>query len=155
APGQLPQPESRGAEAFHLVRTFRSRGELSSHIQIPGRGPLPATPEAFDGIDHFVVASGRIASDGAGTQALRHWLLRGNKVGVTLDRVEPEAVAGLFGDALDFQLVDRVALTDFAVATRSGDRVVTDPAQAQRHERPVDFARVLLPPHERPVHTIE
>src|SRR5262249_37128419 len=153
--GQLPLPENKGEEAFHLVRTFRSRGELSAHIQLPGRGPLPATAEAFEGIDHFVIASGRIGEDAAGTRALRHWLLRGGKVWVMLDRVEPEAVAGLLGDALDFQVVDRVGLTRFTIETRSGDRVVQDPAQAQQHERPVDFARVLLPPTERPIHTVE
>src|SRR5262249_44317733 len=40
----------------------------------------------------------------------------------------------------------------FRVESQAAALGVTAPLQ--QHERPVDFARVLLPPHERPRHTV-
>src|SRR5262249_1789397 len=104
--------------------------------------------EGFDGIDHFVSAWGRLADDPAGLRALRQWLERGGKVWVMLDLVDPEVVAPLLGDALDFQVVDRVGLTNFAVQEGEDAQPPEDPQAGQVHERPGDFVRVLLPPQE-------
>ncbi len=151
--GQLPQPESRAAEAVHFARTFRSTRKLSEFVQIVNPGFLAPTAEAFDGIDHFVLASGRIGRDPAGMQALRQWLERGGKVWVMLDLVEPEVVAHLLGDALDFQVVDRVSLTTFKIQTPPTGQPVTE-LPVQQHEQPVDFVRVLLPAPERAQHIV-
>jgi hypothetical protein len=102
---------------------------------------------AFDGIDHLVLASNRLIGDPAGMRALRHWLEQGGQVWVMLDRVEPEAVTALLGEALDFDVVGRVSLTDFRIqetAPLPGAGI----APLQKHERPVGFARVLLPLNE-------
>src|SRR5438105_9114095 len=70
-----------------------------------------------------------------------------------LDMVEPEVVAPLLGDALDFQVVDRVSLTTIEIATQlSGKRLWEEPVRD--YERPVEFVRVLLPQNERPRHTV-
>ena len=71
----------------------------------------PPLPEAFDGIDHLVLASNRLADDPVGVRAVRQWLMRGGRLWVLLDRVDPDVLAPLLGDALDFQVVDRVSLT--------------------------------------------
>jgi hypothetical protein len=61
--------------------------------------------------------------------------------------VEPDIIAPLLGDALDFQLVDRVGLTSFQIESHpKGERLESD---LQKHDRPVEFARVLLPAHEQ------
>src|SRR4029077_7440226 len=83
----------------------------------------------------------------------RRWLERGGTVWVMLDLVEPEAIAPLLGDAFDFQVVDRVTLTSSTLVTdlagqRQGEQ------QAQQHKRPVEFVRVLLPPHETALYTV-
>ncbi len=113
--GQVPQPDSKAEEASRLTRAFRLARNLSEFVQRISPGPVPPVSEAFEGIDHFILASARIAQDPAGMRALRHWLQRGGKVWVMLDLVEPEILAPLLGDALDFQVVDRVALTSFTV----------------------------------------
>jgi hypothetical protein len=74
--GRLPAPPSHFEEALTLVRTFRHSCELSALVPVVQADSLPALPKAFDGIDHFVLASGRIADDPAGMRALRHWLQR-------------------------------------------------------------------------------
>jgi hypothetical protein len=79
-------------------------------------------------------------------QALRRWLERGGVLWVMLDLAEPERLAPLLGDALDFQVVDRVGLTDFQIDTIPASLGVIP--RRQSHERPVDLVRVLLPPGE-------
>jgi hypothetical protein len=152
--GRLPQPESRAAEVLHLVRTFRSVRKLrSASVTEIGPGSLPPTPQAFEGIDHFVVATPGIADDPVGLQALRRWLEHGGKVWVMLDIVDPEAVAPLLGDALDFRLVDRVGLTTVNI-----ERQPPEPHPPwwlpPEYDRPVELARVLLPRGERAEHTV-
>jgi hypothetical protein len=151
ANGQLPAPESSDEETVTLARVFREARQLSERVHRITPRLLPATDQAFDGIDHFAVASGQIARHPAAMRALRHWLEGGGKLWVMLDRVDPEAVAPLLGEALDFQLVDRVPLTSFAIDTAG-----TPPgsAETQRHDRPVRLARVLLPPGEVPRHSV-
>jgi hypothetical protein len=153
-PGQFPQPDSRRAEAVVLARTFRLARELSGLVSSVTDQSLPPTPETFDGIDHFVLASNRIAHDPAGMQALRQWLQRGGTVWVMLDMVELETVAPLLGDALDFEVVDRISLTDFKIETRSRGSDLPKPL-AERHERPVEFVRVLLPSSAGPQESIQ
>jgi hypothetical protein len=148
--GRLPRPPSPSEEAVTLALTFRQARKWSVHLTTVRPGSLPATPEAYDGIDLLIVASGRVADDPVGMQALRRWLAGGGRVWVMLDLVDVEAVAPLLGEALDFQVVDRVSLTRFQVESSP-----SGPRAEQRHERPVTFARVLLPPGERPRHTVE
>src|SRR2546430_927250 len=82
----LPRPESREQEALRMALAFRHASEprrpraaLSKDIQRIDPGPLPATAEGYDGIDHVLLASRRIADDPAGAQALRRWLQRGGR----------------------------------------------------------------------------
>ncbi|HVS36579.1 MAG TPA: hypothetical protein VMS17_13525, partial [Gemmataceae bacterium] len=146
--GQLPRPDSPDDEAVHLALMFRQAAHLSDHInRLPTR-PLPPTEQAFSGIDHLIVASDRIADDPAGMRALRHWVEQGGRVWVLLDRVDPDKIAPLLGDALDFQLVDRVGLTSFPIEGPT-------PPDRTTEERPVDFARVLLPAQDHVLYTIQ
>ncbi len=154
-PGALPPAPLENDDTLTLLRTFRAARELSPVITIAPHTPLPPTPDPFGGIDHFVVAGNRIADDPAGLASLRQWLERGGYVWVMLDRVNLDAVAPLLGDAVDFQVIDRVGLTDFQIDTHAIVRTPGTEVFRQRHERPVDFVRVLLPRDERPRHTID
>lgn len=155
-PGQLPQPDSKDEEALTLARAFRLTHKLSDVIpRLPlPPGLLPPVEQTFNGIDHFILASNRIARDPGGMQALRRWLEQGGKVWVMLDRVEPDTLAPLLGDALDFTVVDRVSLSAFKIEMYPTSERMFQLAE-QKHERPVDFARVLLPPGERVKYTVQ
>jgi hypothetical protein len=151
--GQLPQPESPAAEAVELARVFRSMRSLSEFVQVVNPGNLPPTSEALDGIDHFILATSRIRNDPAGLQALRHWVQQGGKLWVMLDRVAPDVLVPLLGDAFDFQVVDRVSLNRFRLET-PGSEAPLDLVPMQEHERPVELVRVVLPAGERARHTV-
>jgi hypothetical protein len=152
--GQLPQPESPRDEALPLAYSFRHAGQMSGFVQTVSPGSLPPTAEAFDGIDHFMITSGRLADDPAGLRALRRWLERGGTVWVLLDMVDEKTLAPLLGDALDFHVVDRVSLTDFTIDKQPPTEGRPEPGDAQENERPVEFARVLLPRRERVPYTV-
>jgi hypothetical protein len=170
--GEMPRPEPAGSEALTLARTFRAARNLSEFVSICQPGPLPPMPEGLDGVDHFVLASKRIASDPTGMRSLRQWVQRGGALWVMLDLVPPDIIAPLLGEALDFQVVDQTSLTNFAIETYlpgwSGgqrgvrpqqpggvDIALLEPPLQQQHERPVNFVRVLLPPGEQVKHTID
>jgi hypothetical protein len=144
--GRPPPPRSPNEEAIELARTLRSASGLSEYVHSFPPHSLPPAAEAFDAVDHVVLASGRVAQDPVGLRVLRQWLERGRRVWVMLDRVDPEAVAPLLGDAVDFELVDRVRLT----GVRFDGPAAGAETPVQEFERPVEFARVLLPPRERP-----
>jgi hypothetical protein len=151
---QLPQPDSPNQESLSLARAFRLMVRQSGIVQRVERGQIAPMAKAFDGIDHFILASNRIADDPTGMRALRHWLQQGGKVWVMLDRVYPKTVAPLLGDALDFELVDRVDLTHFQIQPHSEGERLSEPPLPQAHDRPVEFARVLLPAHELIRHSV-
>jgi hypothetical protein len=86
--------------------------------------------------------------------ALRRWVERGGKLWAMLDRIEPESLAPLLGDALDFQVVDRVRLASVRLEAPKVGQTFPEKLDEHIHERPVEFVRVLLPPQERVRHTI-
>lgn len=151
--GQLPQPPTPDEDADTLVRTFRHARNLSEQVNSATLGLLPPTPLAFDGIDHFVLATNRIAQDPVGLRTLRQWVEQGGRLWVMLDRVNPEVIAALLGDTFDFEIVDRVSLTHFSIDTRSTG-TASPPPLVEQHERPVTFVRVLLPAQEQVDHTV-
>ncbi|MGL4549616.1 MAG: hypothetical protein ACRC33_00400, partial [Gemmataceae bacterium] len=61
----------RADEVLDLVRSFRHQVRLSEAVNPVKQRFLPPTPEAMDGLEHFVLATDRIAEDVAGKQALR------------------------------------------------------------------------------------
>lgn len=152
--GDFPPWPTMAEERHVVVQSMRLTCELSASMARHFRGLLPPIPEAFDGIDHFVVASERLLEDPVGLRALRQWAERGGRVWVMLDRVGTDVAAGLLGDAVDFQLLDRVRLSTFQLDKPAHLWAGEAASVAQRHENPVAFARVLLPDHERKTFTI-
>lgn len=148
-----PRDEARADEARDLVRILRHQRGLSERVTWLRQRQLPPAALALDGIDHFVLASDRIAEDHAGQRALRTWLHRGGSLWVLLDRVQVETVAALLGDALDLQVVDRTSLVKIEV--QSGpDHPGRTPAEVRELEEPVDFVRVLAP-RQRVLYTVD
>jgi hypothetical protein len=150
--GDLPPSDSPSEEALRLVRTLRASAKLPEFVHEIRPGALPVNAEAFAGIEQFVLASNRIARDPVGMQTLRQWLEQGGRVWVMLDVVDEETLDALLGEILDFEVVGRLGLTSFDVQSASSARLAK--ATVQRHDRPVNFARVLLPPDAQPEYTV-
>jgi hypothetical protein len=148
-----PRDQASAEDLRDLVRVLRSRWSLSANLHSVKQRFLPPTPEALDGIDHFVLASDRIAEDFAGLRALRAWLEGGGFLWIPLDLVAPQTVTALLGDTLEVQVVDRISLTTIHI--RNGSSASLRPeAEAREVEEPVDFVRVLAP-RQQPLYTID
>ncbi|MFO0797790.1 MAG: hypothetical protein U0804_09945 [Gemmataceae bacterium] len=135
------EPHHSAAAAF--VKLVRKAATLPDEVTVPPDGPLPPTPEAFDGVDHVVVAGNRLAGDPAGRWALRQWVARGGRLWVLLDLVDADSVAPLLGDDRPVEVVDRVGLTRVHLAP---------PRQAAQHrdfDQPVEHVRVLPADRDR------
>lgn len=152
-PGLIAHPPLYSDEVNGMIQSMRGAARLATPLAPEVRGrSLPLVPEAFEGIDHLVIASNRVAQDPVGLRAARQWLMRGGTVWVFLDHVELDSVAPLLGGVVDFHVIDRVSLATFRVAPRPEQRF-SEPEQ--NHDRPVGFARVLLPSGEESRYVID
>jgi hypothetical protein len=138
-------------EAVTFARTIREADKMSEQVFVVQPGFLPTVPAAFEGVDHFLLASNRLAADPAGQGSLRHWVQQGGKLWVMLDLVQPELVASVLGDDLDFQIVDRVSLTTIQINRTKADALA---APERELEQPVNFIRMLLSGRDRVLHTV-
>ncbi|MCH7990096.1 MAG: hypothetical protein IID46_13225, partial [Planctomycetes bacterium] len=85
----------------------------------------------------------RPASDIAGLTAIRRWLHAGGRLWIMLDQVKPETVALLLGDAFDYQVVDRVSLTELQIL-ETGSNSGKDDHLLRSFETPVEMLRALV-----------
>ena len=114
--------ESGGEDVLGLVRLFRLAAQVSGHVDIVYDRFLPPTADAFDGVDHFVVADRRLVNDPAGQLALRRWLEQGGRLWVMLDLADPDAVSGALGNRLGIHIVDRTSLTTVRIRNHVASR---------------------------------
>jgi len=145
-------PDSGAAEALLLARTFRLAANQSEKVSVVSDRFLPPMAAAFDGIDHFVVATNRLGDDPVGRRALRQWVEQGGRVWVMLDLVDPKTVAQFLGEDFDIQVVDRVSLTNVALH-RATDTIAT--VEGRAFDRPVEFVRVTLSGAHKLLHLVD
>jgi hypothetical protein len=135
--------------AILLAHTLRSAAGLPEQLAVLREAFLPTGVEAFDGVDHVILAGNRFAADPTGCAALRAWVERGGKLWVRLDLVDAENVASILGEDFGIRVIDRVGLTDVRLART----VEPPPTTGQLYEEPVDLVRVSLPADWTTLHT--
>lgn len=139
-PETEPMYDSAFARPYDAAVAMRLAAGLSRRIgefQLP---VLPASVQDLDALDHLIVHNRVPFQDAATVEAIRAWLMRGGRLWIMLDRVDPSDVQWLLGDRLTPQVVDRTELTHFQLVSTSEPPTV----DTQEHERPVDFMRVLV-----------
>ncbi|HUT95356.1 MAG TPA: hypothetical protein VMY37_38230 [Thermoguttaceae bacterium] len=133
--------------ALEVVSASRQSTGLSPIVPELYEDFLPPVVESLDGLDQLVLAGDRLASDAAARVAVRRWLLGGGRLWIMLDRVEPETVELLLGEAFRCRVVDRVGLTRVAIRGVSAD-AESFTGEPREFEQPVDLVRVLAPDAE-------
>jgi hypothetical protein len=140
-------------QAIRLLYAYRqTAGLLPIHLEIIPDRFLPASAEALDGVDTFVLAGHRLANDPAGELALRRWLEQGGTLWVMLDLTDPAIVTRLLGDSLPIQVVDRTSLTTLQIVVPGLESREQSPAVEL--EQAVDFVRVVPTPEDKVLHRI-
>lgn len=137
---RLVPDENLGANA-ELVVTSRLEAQRTRRMASLLDHSLPPSAEAFQALDHLVLADSRLTNDSAGLAATRRWLFGGGRLWVMLDQVDPSVLARLLGDEFVCEIIDRVGLTTVQLADpQAGGKVVS----TQEYEQPVEFVRVAV-----------
>lgn len=125
--------------ALAAARTSRSLNPTSP-ILVPDF--LPPWTMANRGIDVLLLATDRLESDTAGLATLRGWVRDGGRLWIALDVVSPNTVRAILGHDSGIEVVDRVELDRFTIATedRQSGMTRTDEVDV---EEPVDMVRVV------------
>lgn len=124
------------------IAAMRVSSSLSPLVAILHEDFLPPVFESLDGLDQLVLAGDRLASDAAGLVAVRHWLHRGGRLWVMLDKVDPTTVELLLGNGFRCRIVDRVGLCRVLIR-EVHERGEVSPHPPREFEEPVDLVRVL------------
>ncbi|MBN80926.1 MAG: hypothetical protein CMJ70_12385 [Planctomycetaceae bacterium] len=139
--GDWDTPE-RHDFAFEAIAAVHRTGRMARRVQeFPG-SPLPPLERALEGLDHLVISHNQLATDGAGTTAIRQWLYRGGVLWVMLDRVDLETVGRLLGNPLDWVSVGRVDLIETDLRNVAGTALEDQPF---RLPEPMPFIQMILP----------
>lgn len=111
---------------------------------------LPPWGESLESIDQLLLTSDQIRHDEAGLTAIRSWVRDGGKLWLALDRLEMDTVRAILGNAVNFDIVDRVAVDKFTLESSEvlGKTTVRDEGD---YEVPVDFVRVVTTSNDVPV----
>jgi hypothetical protein len=134
-------PEEDTDAVSQLIATARLEAQLTKRVAELLEQSLPASEEAYQALDHLVLADNRVADDAAALAAIRRWLFGGGRLWVMLDKVEPRMLDRLLGDEFVGEVVDRVGLTTVRISDPQ-DRPQL--RSVQEHERPIEFVRVAV-----------
>jgi hypothetical protein len=139
----IDAPDPRVDEAYDLVEAGREMSLGDTRTITLRDKILPPYPQAYDGVDQLVVGGNNALVDSAAATAIRAWLARGGRVWFMLDLVSPETVQAILGDAIPYEVVDRVELTSFTLNTPSAVARREEPLEPRETERAIEFVRVF------------
>lgn len=98
----------------------------------------PPIAAGWEPLNNLILAAKSPPLDEAQIEALRHWVLAGGKLWITLETVDPAFARRLLRDDWTIEVIGRVALNDFKI---EGD---AEPVEVGGLESPVDFVRVSV-----------
>ena len=142
-----PELITRASDLRDLLHAMRHEIGMSPRLNSVRQRFLPPFPEAYDGINQFVLASDRIVADVDGQRGLRAWLERGGHLWIPLDWVDQKTVTTLLGDILNLQIIDRTSLSSIRFEMGSGNAYLLQ-SETREFEEPVEFVRVVAPGQE-------
>jgi hypothetical protein len=139
----LPGGHVDGEVRQMVLAARRARNLQASVAGFYGDFLTPA-PEALGAVRHVVVAGNRPADDSVARAALREWVRRGGKLWIMLDRVSPETVQLLLGDAVSIQKVDQVGLTTVEIHSVDPSGAIVAVDGPREYDDPVEMVRVFV-----------
>lgn len=140
--GEEPEGAFPDEDVSDTVGLARTTTGLSVRVSQTELDFLPPWVEVLRTYDNMILTADRIQSDSAGQAALRSWLITGGRLWIALDRVSPETIDLLLGNAVDLQIVDRVELDQYKLLSRDaiGGAVVEENCE---FDVPVEMVRVV------------
>lgn len=103
---------------------------------------FPTTAKPLDSLDNLIIASDRAMHDTVGVARIRQWLNDGGRIWLMADRVSPESVRQLLGDAVNYSVLGRVQLNDFTIEKLDPFFSTVSLEEKWSSETPVELLRV-------------
>jgi hypothetical protein len=98
---------------YEAAIALRSANGLSRMMAIIDSRFLPASIEAWEGVDYAILTGRALELNPAARQALRQWIAEGGRLWIQLNQTSLDSVRLLIGSSTDIELVDRVPLNQF------------------------------------------
>jgi hypothetical protein len=108
------------------------------------RGFIPPTSKPLDPLDQLIIADDAVLADTVGVRRIRAWLNNGGRLWIMADRVSPESVQKLIGDAMCYGVVDEVELNDFQIRVRAVHSSSQDDFTDMSFDNPIRMSRVVV-----------
>lgn len=108
------------------------------------RGFIPPTPKPLDPLDQLIIADDAVLADTVGVRRIRSWLNGGGRLWVMADRISPESVRKLLGDAMCYSVVDEVELNDYQICVRAQHSSAQDEFTEMSFDNPIRMKRVIV-----------
>lgn len=133
-----------------VVRALRSVRGLEAGVLLTQGEDVPRQPISWQVADVLVISAERPKLDAMQRESLRRWLVRGGRLWVMLERVDPSWMSELLGDSWDIAVTDRLGLHDFEIEDADG-RV----RQRVESEFGVEAVRAFAPERMEVVHRVD
>ena len=140
--GMQESRKSLWSNSADFLRTARNDRGMNTNLADAMHEPLlPATEEAWDVVDHLIIADDRISDDLAGISSIRRWVAGGGSMWIMADKVSPELLEKLIGDEAAISVVDRVELTHVSLIKAVGAE--SFPPYERDLDRPAPMVRIV------------
>ncbi len=108
------------------------------------RGFIPPTSKPLDPLDQLIIANDAVLADTVGVRRIRSWLNNGGRLWIMVDRISPESVQKLIGDAMCYSVVDEVELNDFQIRVRAQHSSSQDVFTDMTFDNSIRMSRVVV-----------
>ncbi len=108
------------------------------------RGFIPPTSKPLDPLDQLIIADDAVLADTVGVRRIRSWLNNGGRLWIMADKVSPESVQKLIGDAMCYGVVDEVELNDFQIRVPALHSSSQDSFTDMSFDNPIRMSRVVV-----------
>ena len=136
------RPEGgRRADASDLLAAMRASQGLSRRTAFLRSDGVPTAAAALEPLHSLVLASDELDLSPLQLRSLRGWLIRGGRLWIPLDAVDPELPRELLGDAWTPVRIDEVALTRVALRGPREGRDAPDDVREVQSDTPWTLQR--------------
>ncbi|MCP4885519.1 MAG: hypothetical protein GY904_02780 [Planctomycetaceae bacterium] len=152
--GVMLRSNRRGVESEEMVQNlgdfiYSGRDTVAMEEQDLGmahldQGLLPTTARPLEPFDQIVIADDSVLSDSVAVDKIRSWLVSGGRIWIMVDRLRPESVRRLMGEAANYTIVDRVELNEFDHLQPAVFAEAEPITEAWSSEYPAELVRVLV-----------
>jgi hypothetical protein len=102
---------------YEAVVASRLQVGLSRRMVSSNHNPLPVDPAIWDGYESAVLANEEFLQDASAVAAIQNWVLRGGRLWIMLDQVDPLLLNGLMGASFISSLAEDVQLDQIRIET--------------------------------------